>query len=68
MQDKYVASKWAQFWNDLIRSWREIAKIAIMRNRQNRQMAEFYQVYFIKVVEDRILGRQIGIASFIRIT
>ena len=26
---RYVASKWAQFWNDLIRSWREIAKIAI---------------------------------------
>ena len=31
-------------------------------------MAEFYQAYYIKVVEDRILGRQIGIASFIRLT
>ena len=61
---RYVASKWAQFWNDLIRSWREIAKIAIWRNRQNRQMAEFYQAYYIKVVEDRILGGKVVLQAW----
>ena len=44
--------------------WEKRAKIAT-KNRQNRQMAEFRQAFYIKLVEHQIVcGKLVSQASF----